>query len=72
MRQLHVQDGRLQRVDAKVAADVAVVVLRTHSVHAIIEQLLGERVIVGGDRAGVAERAEILRREEREAADWGQ
>src|SRR5471032_329527 len=37
MAQLDVEDGRLQRIDAEVAADVAVKILRTHSVNAEVE-----------------------------------
>src|ERR1044071_2978902 len=69
MRQFDVQDRRLQRVDAEVPADVAVVVLRTHAVHAVVDEEVVQGVILDRDRAGVAERAEVLRWEEGEAGD---
>src|SRR6476659_11439137 len=39
MRQLDVKNGGLQRVDAEVAANVSVVVLRPHSVYAEVDEL---------------------------------
>ena len=69
IRQLDVEDRGLQRVDAEVAADVLMKILRPHAVHAEVDQLLREGVVIGRHRAGIAEGAEVLRREKREAAD---
>ena len=65
VRQLDVKDRRLQRVDPEVAADVAVVVLRPHPVDAEVDELLVHRLVLARHGAGIAERAEVLRREER-------
>ena len=52
----------LQGVDSKVPADVVMKILRPHAVHAKIDELRRERVVVRRHRAGIAERAEVLRR----------
>ena len=60
--QLHVQHGRLDRGQAEHAADVFVMILMPRPVHAQEPANLGEGVVVGADRPGVAERAQVLRR----------
>ena len=69
VRQLHAQHRGLQRVEAEVGADQVMVVLRLHAVIANQPQLVRQRRVGRGDEAAVAERAEVLAREEREAAD---
>ena len=69
VRQLHVEHRGLQLIDTEVAADERVVVLRFPAVHAQHGEPLGERRIVGDTRAGIAEGAEVLGREEGQAAD---
>src|SRR5262245_47725965 len=59
----------LQLVEAEIAADHGVVVLRLPTMHAQDLQLLRENGVVRRAHARVAERAEILRREERQATD---
>ena len=67
--ELDAQHRRLQFIDAKVAADERVKILRLAAVHAQHAHAFGEIGIVGRAQSGVAERAEILAREERKAAD---
>ena len=67
--ELDQQHGGLQLVDAEVPTDQRVVVLRLHAVHAQHAKLCGKRVIVRHAHARIAEGAEILGREERQAAD---
>ena len=67
--QLDVQHRRLDLIDAEVAADERVVVLRLAAVHAQDVEPLGERRVVRHAHAGIAERAEILGGKERQAAD---
>ena len=69
MLQLDVEHRGLQLIDTEVAADERVVVLGLAAVHAQHVHALGERRIVGDAHAGIAEGAEVLGREERQAAD---
>ena len=69
MRELDAQDARLERVEPGVVADVDEGALVLGAVEAVVLDLLGERVVVGRDRAAVAEGAEVLGREEREGGD---
>ena len=69
MLQLDHEHRRLQLVEPKVAADQRVVVLRLAAVHAQDAHALVQPAVVADAHAGVAECAEILRREERQAAD---
>ena len=69
MWQLHAQDARLELVEARVVAHELEGPLVVRAVEAQRAHLLGERGVAGGDRAAVAERAEVLRREERERRD---
>src|SRR5690606_17462797 len=66
--QLHVQQRRLQGVDAEVAADQLVEIFRLHAVHTQDARLLGKLVIIGGEQAGITKAAEVLAREKAEAA----
>ena len=67
MGELHGEHRGLDRVEPAVGAAGVVVVPRA-TVVAHPPQLRGELVVVGGDRAGVAERAEVLARVEAEAS----
>ena len=66
--QLDVEDGRLQGVQAEVAADELVEVGRSRAVDAQELQPVVEGGVVGQDHAGVAEGAQVLGGEEGEAA----
>ncbi len=66
-RRLHPKHCRLQRVDPEVPADQAMVILPLGAMGAQQPQPIGELVAAGGDEPCVAERAEVLAREEREA-----
>ena len=65
--QLDAQEGGLQRVQAAVEPRQIVVVLHLRAVVAQHADALGQRVVVGRDRARVAQRAEVLAGVEREA-----
>ena len=67
--QLHPEQGRLERVEARVVADGLVVVLPQPAVRAELARLGRERGVVGREQARVAPRAEVLGREERVAPD---
>jgi hypothetical protein len=69
VRQQHAQDRRLHRVQPRVAPDELERRLVARAVEAQHPDLLGQRAVGRRDRAGVAERAEVLRREERERRD---
>ena len=64
VRRLDAQNRGLERVHPEIAADEVVVVLRLHSVIAQKTHATCEIGIVRGDQTGIAERAEILAREE--------
>ena len=66
--QLDRHHRRLQRIEAEIPADLAVVVLRLRAVVAQDRRMLGLRRVLHRQHAAVAEAAEILRREERETA----
>ena len=66
---LHPQHLPLDFVHAKVAADELVVILRLHSVRPEQTCPLRQAGIVGRQQARIAEGAQILAREEREAAE---
>jgi hypothetical protein len=67
--QLDAQDRRLQFVDPKITADERVEILGLAAVHAQHPHVFGQIRIVGGAQPRIAERAEILAREERKAPD---
>ena len=69
VRQLDAQQGGLQRIEAEVAADHLVKVLGAATMSAHQARAVGERIVFGGEQAGIAESAEVLRRKEREAAE---
>ena len=69
MRQLDSKHRRLKRVQSEVAADPLVKILRLRAVVAEQTDLVRKRRIVGRHQPGIAERAEVLARKEREAAD---
>ena len=69
VRQLHIEHCRLQLIDAEIAADQGVVVLGFAAVHPQHAHALGERRILGDAHAGIAEGAQVLGREKRQAAD---
>ena len=62
----------MERVEAEVAADLGVEVLRRRAVRAQQAHARGERGVVRRDEPGVAERAEVLRREEAERGERAQ
>src|SRR5436190_24213197 len=66
--ELHAQHRGLQRIQAEVAAYLVVVILRVRSMAPQQPQPPCERFVIGRHEAGVAERAEVLGRKEREAA----
>jgi len=66
MRELHAQDRCLQRVESAIPADRHVLVPFALAVNAKNTQALGESVVVGRHQTAVAERSEVLGREERE------
>ena len=68
MAELDAEDGRLQGVEAEVAADERVIVFRFRAVHAQHAELFRLFGVLRGDQAAVARRAEVLRGEEAEAA----
>ena len=59
-RQFDPQDGGMNRVEAEVAADHMVIILRLGAVDAQDAHLLGQVIIVGGHCAAVAEGAQVL------------
>ena len=67
-RQPRAQDGRLHLVEPRVDARLLVMVAVGLAAVAQPPDPVGERAIVGDDRAAIAERAEILRRIEAERA----
>src|SRR2546421_10548568 len=69
VRQLDAQDGRLQRVESAVEADLAVQVFSCAAVHAQRAQTFSERVVVRRQESGFADRAQVLRRIETETTD---
>ena len=66
LRKQDAQHRGLELVEARVVADLLVGDLVARAVEAQRPHALGDRVVVRGDRAAVAEAAEVLRREERE------
>ena len=68
MRRFHPQHRGLQRIQPEIAADGLMVVLRFAAVIAHQSDARGERRVVRRHQSGVAERAEVLARKEREAA----
>ena len=64
--QLDPEHGRLEGVEALAPADLGVLVLGGPAVVAGQTRPVGQGVVVGGDRAGVAEGAEVLARVEAE------
>ena len=60
------QERRLERVEARVVADVLELLLRPRAVEAQHPQPLGERSVVDGDQPAVAKREQVLGREEAE------
>ena len=68
VRQLHAEQGRLERVQPRVVADGLVVVLPQPAVSTQAPRLGREALVVGRDEPCVAEGAEVLGREERVAA----
>ena len=60
--QLHAQHRGLQSIQAEVAAYLVVVILRVRSMAAQQPHPPCESFVAGGHEAGVAERAEVLRR----------
>ena len=69
VRQLEVQERRLQRVHAEIGADLAVIIFRLHAVDAQDARTFGQGVVLRGDEAGVAHAAEVLGREEARGAE---
>ena len=68
MPQFGQDDRGLEGVEAEIAADDLVVVLGPRAVRPQAHQLVGALRVVGDDHAAVAGRAEVLGREEGEAA----
>ncbi len=69
MRRFHPQNRGLKRVHPEIRADEVMVVLGLHPVRPQQPRFLRQRIIVGGEQPGIAEGAEILAREEREASE---
>src|SRR5437868_11681808 len=69
VRQLDAQDGRLQRIEPAVKADLAVQIFSCAAVYAQGAQTFGKRVVVCRQESGLAGRAQVLRRIETEATD---
>ena len=69
VRELGAEEGGLERIHAEVGAEQLVMVLGLHAMDTEDASALGERVIGGGDEAGVAEAAEVLGREEASGAE---
>ena len=65
VRQLHREQRGLQRIEPEIATDDLMIIFRLHPVHADDLRLLEKRGVVGDDRTGIAERAEILCREKK-------
>src|SRR5258708_565925 len=58
--ELDLQDGALESVEARVPADLVVVIAAAHSVLAQHAGALGQRIAVGSDHPGVAGSPHIL------------
>ena len=69
MRKFDVEHGSLNLVEAKIAADDTVVVLRFAAMHSKDFQALGEHRIVRHTHARIAKRAQILGRKKRQTAN---
>ena len=65
--QFHIQHGGLDRGQAEHAADERVMIRVAGAMHAQKPACVGECIVVGADRPGIAERAEVLRRIEAQA-----
>ena len=72
MRQLDVEHGGLDRIEAAVQADDLVIVARLHAVRAQQFQLGGQIVAIGRQQSAVSHAAEIFGGIETEAADVAQ
>ena len=72
VRELDAQGGGLQLVEAAVVADLREGLLVRRAVEAQRAHPLGQRGVVGRDRAAVAQAAEVLRRVEGERRDRAQ
>ena len=72
VRELHAQRGGLQLVEAAVVADLREGLLVRRAVEAQRAHALGQRGVVGRDRAAVAQAAEVLGRVEGERRDRAQ
>ena len=70
MRQLHPQDGRLQGVEPKIAAEHGVVVFAGSTVDTQAAQLLGQPLIVGDDHPAVAKGAQVFAGKKRKTAHY--
>src|SRR5829696_2462792 len=60
-RKLREQDDRLDRVESGGVADVVVLVLLRLAVHPKRGRVLGQRVLVSHEGAGISHRAKVLR-----------
>ncbi len=60
MRQLHIEQRRLQRIEPAVDADEFVIVARLHAVAAEQPELVGQGIVVGREHARVAVSAEVF------------
>ncbi len=69
MRKLHAENRGLQRIEPEIRADQIVMIFHLSAMLPDRAQLASECTVGCGDEARVAERAEILRRKKREAAD---
>ena len=66
MRQLGQEHGGLQRIEARVVADLVVVILLGPTVQAKPREPLAERLVVGQHHAAIAPGTKVLGREERQ------
>src|SRR5690348_12419158 len=68
MRQLRRDHGSVDGIEAEIAADNLVIVLRLGPMPAQYPQLIGASGVLGDDHPPVAGRAQVFRREKREAS----
>ena len=69
MRELYAQDGSLHRVQPAIDSQQLVFVLGAAAVDAHQLEACGDSIVIGGDHAAVTAAAQVLGREEAEAAD---
>lgn len=63
VRQFHAQERRLQCIEPEIRPDHIVVVFRLHAVDAHHARNFRQRIVIRHQQPGIAQRAEVLRRE---------